>query len=175
MVGRWLSGIAGLAMVVSVAPRAHAEDPLVASSGTVTPVLTRPSLLPPAPRLQLSWPIQPLSFSFHGSEEGNYAAGPLRLFRAEATWLRLGRLSLVTTSAADRAFELECQLTCQPVVNRSMAVEGRLHLFSTRAVPEAHAFARFETRWSEAGSSPPRFSATRGGLLRVGLGGLLDL
>lgn len=162
-------------MVVSVAARANAEDPLVTSSGVAAPVLTRPSLLPPAPRLQLSWPIQPLSFSFHGSEEGNYAAGPLRLFRAEATWLRLGHLSLVTTSAADRAFELDCRLTCQPIVNSSMAIEGRLHLFSTRAVPAAHAFARFETRWSEAGSSQPTFSGTRGGLLRMGLGGLLDL
>ena len=108
---------------------------IVTSTVTAAPVLTRPSLLPPAPRLQLSWPIQPLSFSFHGSEEGNYAAGPLRLFRAEATWLRLGRLSLVTSSAADRAFELDCRLTCQPIVSRSIAVEGRLHLFSTRAVP----------------------------------------
>ena len=161
-------------MVVSVAPRAHAEEPLETSSGTAAPVLARPSLLPPAPRLQLSWPIQPLSFSFHGSEEGNYAAGPLRLFRAEATWLRLGRLSLVTTSAAERAFELECQLTCQPMVSRRIAVEARLHLFSTRAVPEAHAFARYETRWGEAGRSRPSLS-TNQGLFRVGLGGSLDL
>jgi hypothetical protein len=162
-------------MMVSVASGASADEPLVTSVETEGPRLTRPSLLPPAPRLQLSWPIQPLSFSFHGSEQGNYAAGPLRLFQTEATWLRLGRLSLVTTSAAERAFELDCRLTCQPIVNRSVAVEGRLQLFSTRAVPEAHAFARYETRWSDTGSASSSFSPARDGLLRLGIAGQLDL
>jgi hypothetical protein len=96
------------------------------------------------------------------------------LFRAEATWLRLGRLSLVTTSAAERALELDCRLTCQPLVGHSMAVEGRLHLFSTRAVPEAHFFARYGTRWGEADGSRPNFSRARAPF-RVGFGGLLDL
>jgi hypothetical protein len=124
--------------------------------------------------LQLAWPIAPLSFSFVASEEGNYAAGPLRTFRADATWLRFGRLSLLTSSAATRGFELDCRSTCQPTLERSMAVEGRLHLFSTRAVPDAYLFTRYETRWSEAGTPRPVFSATRG-LLRMGFGGLLDL
>jgi hypothetical protein len=168
-------GVACLGMVIGAAARARAEEPLVTSTGAEAPVLTRPSLLPAAERLQLSWPIQPLSFSFHGSEQGNYAAGPLSLFRAEATWLRLGRLSLVTTSAAERAFELDCRVTCRPIVDRSMVVEGRLHLFSTRAVPEAHVFVRYETRWSQEGNSRPNFSGTRGGLWRMGFGGLLDL
>jgi hypothetical protein len=162
-------------MMVSVASGASADEPLVTSIETEGPRLTRPSLLPPAQRLQLSWPIQPLSFSFHGSEQGNYAAGPLRLFQTEATWLRLGRLSLVTTSAAERAFELDCRLTCQPIVNRSVALEGRLHLFSTRAVPEAHAFARYETRWSDTDSASSGFSPARDGLLRLGIAGQLDL
>jgi hypothetical protein len=168
-------GVASLGVVAGGGARASADEPVVAGTRTEAPTATRPPLLPPAQRLQLSWPIQPLSFSFRASEEGNYAAGPLRLFQAEATWLRLGRLSVLTTSAAERAFELDCRLTCQPIVSRSMAVEGRLHLFSTRAVPEAHAFTRYEARWSDTGSAPPIFSPTRGGLLRVGIAGQLDL
>jgi hypothetical protein len=162
-------------MIVGVASGASADELLATSTGTEASALTPPSLLPPAQRLQLSWPLRPLSFSFHGSEQGNYAAGPLRLFQTEATWLRLGRLTLLTTSAAERAFELDCRLTCQPIVNHSLAVEGRLHLFSTRAVPEAHAFARYETRWSNDGSASSVFSPARDGLLRLGIAGQLDL
>ena len=174
MAGRLLLGVASVLAVALGVSRARADEPLVTSAASESPTRARAALLPPVERLQLSWPIAPLSFTFHGSEQGNYAAGPLRLFQAQATWLRLGRLSVLTTSAAERAFELDCRVTCQPIVGRTMAVEGRVHLFSTRAVPEAHAFARYEVRAIDTGSSNPRFSA-RGGLLRMGFAGLLDL
>lgn len=174
MAGRWFIGVACAGVVAGVASNATADEPLVTSSTTGAATAARRPLLPSSERLQLSWPIAPLSFSFQASEQGNYAAGPLRLFRAEATWLRLGPLSLLTTSASERAFELDCRLTCQPALARRMAVEGRLHLFSTRAVPEAYLFAGHEASWSEARSSRASFSRKQR-LWRIGFGGLLDL
>lgn len=82
--------------------------------------------LPPVPDLKLKFPIQPLSFSFSGAELGSYASGPLRTFRAESVWLQTAAFRLVTFSANERAYELNCRLTCQPIVMLSAGLEGRL-------------------------------------------------
>jgi hypothetical protein len=120
------------------------------------------------PRLQLSWPVAPLAFSFQASEQGNYAAGPLRSFRAEALWLRYGPLSVVSVSRAERAFELACRSTCQPMLERAVAVEARLHLHSGRLVREAHGFASYEMNWSETSQNKKR------ALMRFGLAGTFN-
>jgi hypothetical protein len=84
--------------------------------------------LPPLPRLQLTWPVAPLGFSFSQQEVGGYAIGPLQLFRAEALWLETPALRLLSVASAERAFELDCRLTCQPVVQRALALEARVPL-----------------------------------------------
>jgi|GEM_PF-6539380 len=118
---------------------------------------TSHGVLPPMPHLQLSWPVAPLRFSFSTSDElTGYANGPLRLYRAESLWLSLPVLQLLTAGSNERAFELDCRLTCQPVVKRVFDLEARVPLpLTTRAAPSSYLFVRssaFKT------SQSPRFS-----------------
>ncbi len=102
--------------------------------------------LPPVPELKLRFPVQPLRFSFTGAEVGDYQSGPLRLYRAESVWLETPRFKLLTFGAGERALELDCRLTCQPVVQAVLALEGRLSVPSpTPMLQDTHVFLRFST------------------------------
>jgi hypothetical protein len=168
----WGSGALGallaLGLSFPVAARAQAGAPaLVATS----PSTTRYLELPQVPSLRLTWPVAPLRFSFSGAEEGNYASGPLRLFRAESLWIHTPTLELLTIASAERDFELDCSgLTCQPVVRSGFAVEGRLALprFSG-AVPSSYAYVR-----ASSYRTPQPLSARSAGLISVGFGGTLN-
>lgn len=123
------------------------------------------AVLPPVPELKLQFPVQPLRFSFTGAELGSYQSGPLRLFRAESLWLKTPRLQLLTFGAGERAFELDCRLTCQPVVQTVLALEGRFQLPSPApALEDTHAFLRLSTARSPA-------LPHRAGLLHAGVAG----
>jgi hypothetical protein len=169
MSGRWQSCIALSVTLSTLAPLAMAEEPVVSSNATAAAsVAGRPALLPAPPPLQLSWPAAPLAFSFRSYEQGNYGARPLSSFRAEALWLRQGRLSLVSISRAERAFELACFSTCQPQLERAVSVEARLQLASGAVIREAHAFAGYEMNWSGTSQNKKR------ALMRFGLAGTFD-
>lgn len=134
------------------------------------PVLTTSHVvLPPVPQLHLTWPIKPLGFSFSASEElSGYDAGPLLLYRAESLWLDAPRLQLLTVSSSERAFELDCRLTCQPIVKRVIDLEGRVPLPTmSSALPSNYVFLRsssFKT------SQSPRFTQQ----LSAGIAGALN-
>ncbi len=119
------------------------------------------------PRLRLTWPIQPKQVSFNLGRPILSADGILQPYRLEALWLQQGPLELRTFQRVEQSVELDCTLTCQPVLERSVGVEAKLKLGApSRAVPETHLFARGESF----------LSALRSGQrLTFGLGGLLDL
>ena len=120
------------------------------------------------PWLRLALPTTPLRFSFSASEEGNYAKGPLRLFRTESLWLQAGSLQVLTVASAERDFELDCSgLTCQPVIKNSFAVEGRLAL--PRLTPHVQSnYAYVRSSWSR---TPQPLSARNSQLISVGFAG----
>jgi len=123
------------------------------------------AVLPPVPEMKLQFPVQPLHFSFTGAEVGNYQNGPLRVFRAESLWLQTPRLRLATFGAAERAFELDCRLTCQPVLQTVLALETRFLLPSpSAALTDTHAFFRLSTTRSPV-------VPNRAGLVHAGLAG----
>jgi len=117
-----------------------------ATAQTLPPPLVTTShvALPPVPQLHLSWPIAPLRYSFSASEElTGYATGPLQLYRAESLWLETPALQLLTAGSSERAFELDCRLTCQRIVKRAFDFEARMPLpLMTSAVPNSYAFLR---------------------------------
>ena len=125
-------------------------------------------LLPAVPELRLKWPIAPLAYSYSQSELGGYANGPLQLFRAESLWVRAPGVRLLTFASSERAFEMDCSLTCQPITQRALAVEARVLLprFSS-LVSEPHVFVR---QSSFRTSQSPRAA----GALHVGFAGLLN-
>jgi len=124
-----------------------------------------PAKLPPVPELRLSWPIMPLRFTFTGTEVSGYRNGPLQLYRAEALWLRTPTFQLLTAGSAERAFELDCSVTCQPVVKHVFDVEARLALPPVLpGVTDPHAFLRSSTYYT---TQSPRAA----GLLSAGLAG----
>lgn len=121
--------------------------------------------LPRVPELRLKWPLSPLATRYVESEVVGYANGPLQLFRAESLWFRASRFQLLSFSSSERAFELDCRLTCQPIEARTLGLEGRLLLPSvTPAVSDLHLFARQSTLRTPLA---PRAS----GLFKIGLGG----
>lgn len=127
--------------------------------------LLLPSRLPPVPELRLSWPIAPLKFTFIGTEVSGYRNGPLRLFRAESLWLRTPTFQLLTAGSAERAFELDCSVTCQPIVKHTFDVEARLSLPPVvPGVADPHAFLRSSAYYT---TQSPRAA----GLLSAGLAG----
>jgi hypothetical protein len=126
--------------------------------------LPRTTLLA-VPELRLQWPIAPLQFTFTGAELSGYRNGPLQLFRAESLWLRTPTLQLLTVSRAERAFELDCRVTCQPIIQRSFDLEARLALPPVvPAVADTHAFVRSSGFYT---TQRPR----AGGLLSAGFAG----
>src|SRR6478752_3172624 len=139
-----------------------------ASTARAQSAKLRAPVLPALPELRLHWPIAPLSYSFSQSEIGGYANGPLQLFRAESLWLQAPGLRLLTFASSERAFEMDCSLTCQPIAQRGVAVEGRVLLprFSS-LVREPYVFVR-----RSGFRTPQRPQAT--GALHVGFAGMLD-
>ena len=120
------------------------------------------------PRLRLTWPIQPQQTSFTMSQPILSAEGLLQPYRLETLWLKSGRLELRSFQSVEQGMELDCRLTCQPVLEHSVGLEARLKLGALhRAVPETYVFAK----------GAPILSALRGSSQRLtlGLGGLLDL
>jgi hypothetical protein len=119
------------------------------------------------PRLRLTWPLEPKQVSFNLGQPILSADGILQPYHLEALWLQRGPLELRSFQRVEQSVELDCTLTCQPVLERSVGVEARLKLGApSRAVPETHLFARGESF----------VSALRSGQrLTLGLGGLLDL
>jgi hypothetical protein len=75
---------------------------------------------------------------------------------------------VLTATTAERAFELDCRLTCQPVVNRAIELEARLKLPGVGAtVPSTYVSLRSSAGYA---SQSPRAA----GLLRANFGGFLD-
>lgn len=155
--------------IASAEPGAQAEPSAGAQAGPRRPLLPVPN------RLTLTWPVRPLSFAYRGWDAGTSATGPLLAFEARSTWLQSGRLSLATTTAALPALELDCRLTCQPVLQRSAGVEARVQLYSGAVARDVHAFVRYGNEWSGGTGRDRPSIALKGNVLRFGVGGLLDL
>jgi hypothetical protein len=111
--------------------------------------------------LHLTWPVAPLGFSFTAAEAGGYAKGPLQLFRAESLWLRTPAVQLLTVTSAERAVELDCSLTCQPIVKRGIDLEARLPLPALGPrMPDNYAFVRYSSfRTSQSARFAGHFGA----------------
>jgi hypothetical protein len=123
--------------------------------------------LPQVPEFRLVWPLRPLRVTYTESEVTGYVA-TLQLFRLESLWLETPRWQLITAGTAERAFELDCRLTCQPVVSRAVELEARLKLPGVGAtVPSTYISLR-----SSVGntSQSPRAAS----LIRASFGGFLD-
>jgi hypothetical protein len=126
------------------------------------------ALLPAVPELRLSWPLAPLSYRYSESEEAGYRNGPLQLFRAESLWFDAKSFKLYSIASSERALELDCSVTCQPVTARTLALEARLMLPRvTSFISEPHVFVRQSSMRSP-------LSARATGAFHVGLGGFLD-
>jgi len=145
-----------------------------AGAQTAAPPLPPPPLfvaspltLPHVPQLRLTFPIHPLSVSFTQQEVTGYVA-PLPLFRYEALWLDRPRLQLLTATTAERAYELDCTLTCQPVVSHAVELEARLPLPGlSAAIPKTYLFARGSSYYNAQSARPV-------GLIRAGFAGFLS-
>lgn len=135
---------------------------LISMLGTVP---AQAQALPPVPELKLHFPLQPLRFTFTASEVGGYQSGPLRLFRAESLWLQTPALRLLTFSANERAYELDCRLTCEPIVKLSTGLEARLSVPNVApGTQETHTFLRYSSATTSEG-------LRRHGLFEAGFAG----
>jgi hypothetical protein len=123
--------------------------------------------LPPVPELKLTWPVAPLSYTLTSQSLPQLGLSPITLYDAEALWLKRGPVGLLTFGSTTRAFELDCRLTCRPILMNSSGVEARLSLPAGPLVKDPHAFVRY-SRYQT--SEVPR----AGGLLHAGLAGAFD-
>ena len=156
--GKWRAPGWVLALVLLGSAERAAADPAASP---------RRARLPAVPELRLSWPISPLVYRYSDNEVTGYAR-PLQLFRAESLWLAAPGLRLLTFTSSERAFELDCSLTCQPVAARSLGLEGRLLLpTASPLVREPHVYVRPSSMRTALG---PRAT----GALHVGVGGFLN-
>jgi hypothetical protein len=139
-----------------------------------------PLVLPPfypSERLQLSWPVRPLRFTFTEVRPIGLTAalGPAEHFVAESVWWEAGRLSVRTRTESVEDLGLDCSgLTCLPTTELSVTGEVRLDLgapASSRVVPETYAFTRYEQLARPGGG----FAKPGPGHYQLGIGGLLDL
>ena len=161
------SGWESVALVLSMAfvgsRVAHAEPPRSAPAPSSTLPVT---VLPSVPELRLQWPISPLAFTFSGAELHAPGVAPLQLFSAQSLWLRTPALQLLTVGRAERAFELDCRLTCQPVVDHAVDLEARLPLPALLpSVGDAHAYLRSSSYYTSQSPQGVR-------LLSAGLAGV---
>lgn len=128
----------------------------------------RAAVLPAVPELRLKWPIAPIAYRYTEAEIGGYRNGPLQLFRAESLWLSVPGFKLLSYTSSERAFELDCSVTCQPVAMRGLGVEARFLLPNvTPLVSEPHVVVRQSSM-----RSPLSARSTRA--VNVGLGGFLN-
>jgi hypothetical protein len=134
-----LASLVGVALL-GVALTADGAEPEL-SRPTFPDDLASRGLADTMPPLRLTWPM-PLAFSFTGHESVAYADGPLSTFRAEAIWARRGPFALESFASAERSVELDCRLSCQPVLERSFGIEARLDLGSMGALRDTHVFLR---------------------------------
>jgi hypothetical protein len=130
-----------------------------------TPARAQSAVLPPVPELKLQFPVQPLRFSFSGTEALGGQDGPLRLYRAESLWLKTPRLQLLTYGAGERALELDCRQLCQPIVQTVVATELRVLMPSpSPLVSDLHGYLRLSS-----GRTP--VISNRHGLIHAGIAG----
>jgi hypothetical protein len=130
-----------------------------------SPVRAQFAVLPPVPELKLQFPVQPLRFSFSGTEVLGGQDGPLRLYRAESLWLKTPRLQLITYGASERALELDCRQLCQPIAQTVVAAELRVRMPTpSPLVTDTHAFLRFSN-----GRTP--VITNRLGIIHAGIAG----
>lgn len=159
----WESAALGISLGFVLATPARAQEP--APAPPLIAALLFPATLPPVPELRLSWPVAPLRFTFTGAEVNGYRNGPLQLFRAESLWLSTPRFQLLTAGSAERAFELECSVTCQPVIKHTFDIEARLALPPVLpGVTDPHAFLRSSAYYTTQSARGVR-------LLSAGFGG----
>lgn len=124
--------------------------------------------LPPVPALKLSWPLAPLSFTVTGQSLSVFGLPSLALYDAQSLWLRRGPLTLLTFGSTSLAPELDCRLTCQPVLQHASGVEARFALpVSVPHLVDPHAFVRYSGYQTS-------LSPKGGGLLHAGLAGAFD-
>lgn len=99
--------------------------------------------LAPGPALKLSWPIAPRSFTVTTQSLSLFGLPSLELYEAQSLWLRRGPVTLLTFGSASLASELDCRLTCQPVLQNSSGVGTRFSLpVFVPQLAESHAFVR---------------------------------
>ena len=134
------------------------------------PLFVAPSLapLPPVPELRLSWPIHALQVDLWQDVIVGSADGRLQLYRLSSLWVDKPRLQLWTTNTAERALELDCRLTCQPVVNHALELEARAPLPGLGPhIPSTFVSLRASSNYNSQ-------NASRAGLFRANFGGFLD-
>jgi hypothetical protein len=120
------------------------------------------------PELHLSFPVHPVRVNFAESQELGFGERPLDLFRFEAVWLAAPHLELLSATSAERDFELDCRLTCEPVIKRTLDLEARLPLPELAVVPTgSYAFLRMGSFRTSQNARPVQE-------LRAGLGGFLS-
>ena len=157
----WESAALVVAIGVGLATSAQAQS----LGPPQVPTLRLPATLPPVPELRLSWPIVPLRFSFTGSELDGYRGAPVQLFRAESLWWQTPTLQLLTVGSAERAFELDCRMTCEPVIRHVFALEARLAVPQLLpGVTDTHAYLRSSSYYTTQDTRSVR-------LLSAGLAG----
>ncbi len=119
-----------------------------------------------APRFELAWPLAPRRVSFTLASPITTADGVQQPFAAEVQWWSAGPVGLRSFETVAPSYELDCHVTCQPVLERTFGTEARVELGGAGVVPATQLFAR-----SALVQVPPR-SFSR---FQIGLGGLLDL
>ncbi len=162
---RWLGATLGVAVLG--AGRVASADPVPSAA------------LGPAPsptRLELKLiPITPVRFSFSTASPGVEMLR-LPMFDFDTTWYEAGRFSVHTFSRVALAPELDCSLTCQPILERSVGLEPRLALGNVgQPIPAVWFSARPQlTQYTptNTGSAARPLTSKR---VFVGLSGLLDL
>lgn len=166
MLRRILSWLVGVALGVGATQIARA-DPLGAGPNPGGPSLWS--------RLELEFPVlKPLRFSFDGQAVPGFE--PLRLptFRSESVWFESGRLSLRSFTQVAPSLELDCSVTCQPMLDHTLGVEGRLQLGGVGpAIPATYLYVRGQST-QVFPTAPAARGAQKFGLLSAGFGGLLD-
>lgn len=153
-------------VVLLGATHSHAQNAPTPSVAPTTSAKELPifRVLPPVPNVQLRFPVMPLRFSYSALVLDSYIK-PLELYRAESLWLQTPQLSLLTIGSQSRALELDCRLTCQPVVTHSVALEARLALPSMGpTIQDPHAFISLSSSHTETSVRRPR-------LLQAGFAG----
>jgi hypothetical protein len=98
-----------------------------------------PETLPELPRLLLTVPLAPKTFSFGALPQRRLDSSE-STWMAEAHWLEEDGVSLLTRGAAREALELDCRQLCQPFIERSIGTELRLSPSGASADAQSYLF-----------------------------------